>query len=67
MEACNGDDGCLCSNDTVTAITACQQCYFTTIIQGNRRMPDPRAGSTPALAGGSAFSVLKGVGADFNT
>ncbi|KAH9993021.1 hypothetical protein BJV77DRAFT_944654, partial [Russula vinacea] len=50
IQACNGDDGCLCSNDTVTAITACQQCYFTTIIQGNRRMPDPRAGSTPALA-----------------
>ncbi|KAH9960271.1 hypothetical protein BC827DRAFT_1360338 [Russula dissimulans] len=50
IRACNGDDACLCRNTTVTAITACQQCYFTTIIQENRRAPDPRAGSTPALA-----------------
>jgi hypothetical protein len=60
-EACNGDDGCLCSNGTVTAIAACQQCYFSTIISENRKMPDPRAGSTPALAGGSAFIVSQGV------
>jgi len=50
IRACNDDDACLCRNNTVTAITACQQCYFSTIIQENRRMPDPRAGSTPALA-----------------
>ncbi|KAI0255415.1 hypothetical protein BJV78DRAFT_1175151 [Lactifluus subvellereus] len=49
IEACEGDDTCLCRNATVTAITACQQCYFTTLIQENRQMPDPRAGSTPAL------------------
>ncbi|KAI0289636.1 hypothetical protein BC826DRAFT_1030561 [Russula brevipes] len=50
IQACDGNDACLCSNGTVTAITACQQCYFTSIIQDNRKMPDPRAGSTPALA-----------------
>ncbi|KAF8272688.1 hypothetical protein EI94DRAFT_206128 [Lactarius quietus] len=50
IQACNDDDACLCTNTTVTAITACQQCYFTNIIQENRQMPDPRAGSTPALA-----------------
>ncbi|KAH8977190.1 hypothetical protein EDB86DRAFT_2863138 [Lactarius hatsudake] len=50
IQACNSDDTCLCRNDTVTAITACQQCYFTNIIKDNRQMPDPRAGSTPALA-----------------
>ncbi|KAH9981998.1 hypothetical protein BJV74DRAFT_980939 [Russula compacta] len=50
IQGCNDDDACLCSNNTVTAITACQQCYFTTIIQKNLQMPDPRAGSTPALA-----------------
>ncbi|KAI9512154.1 hypothetical protein F5148DRAFT_1008607 [Russula earlei] len=50
IQACNGDDACLCRNDTVTAVTACQQCYFTTVIKENRQMPDPRAGSTPALA-----------------
>ncbi|KAI0296997.1 hypothetical protein B0F90DRAFT_1811200 [Multifurca ochricompacta] len=50
IKACNGDDTCLCSNNTVTAITSCQQCYFTTIIEENRKVSDPRAGSTPALA-----------------
>lgn len=65
LKACNNDDGCLCSNATVTAVTACQQCFFTTIIEDNRKMPEPLAGSTPALAGGSAFSVLQGVSADF--
>ncbi|KAH9010848.1 hypothetical protein EDB85DRAFT_2047377 [Lactarius pseudohatsudake] len=42
IQACNSDDACLCRNDT--------QCYFTNIIKDNRQMPDPRAGSTPALA-----------------
>lgn len=65
LKACNNDDGCLCNNATVTAVTACQQCFFTTIIEDNRKMPEPLAGSTPALAGGSAFSVLQGVSADF--
>jgi hypothetical protein len=50
IQACNADDACLCNNATVTAVTACQQCYFTNIINDNRQMPDPRAGSTPALA-----------------
>jgi len=50
IQACSDDDACLCNNETVTAITACQQCYFTNIIDDNRQMPDPRAGSTPALA-----------------
>jgi hypothetical protein len=64
MKACN-DDTCLCGNDTVTAITECQQCYFTTIIQENRQMPDPRAGSTPALAGGSTFCILENTSTNF--
>ncbi|KAF8494869.1 hypothetical protein F5888DRAFT_1714093 [Russula emetica] len=50
IQACNNDDGCLCSNATVTAVTACQQCFFTTIIEDNRMMPELLAGSTPALA-----------------
>jgi hypothetical protein len=50
IQACNNDDGCLCSDATVTAVTACQQCFFTTIIQDNRKMPEALAGSTPALA-----------------
>ncbi|KAH9976641.1 hypothetical protein BGW80DRAFT_1289588 [Lactifluus volemus] len=49
IQSCNGNDGCLCNNATVTAITGCQQCYFTTLIQENRRSSDPKAGSTPAL------------------
>jgi hypothetical protein len=65
LKACNNDDGCLCSNPAVTAVTACQQCFFTTIIDDNRKMPEALAGSTPALAGRSAFSVLQGVSADF--
>ncbi|KDQ54483.1 hypothetical protein JAAARDRAFT_38152 [Jaapia argillacea MUCL 33604] len=44
------NDTCLCSSDTVTAITACEQCMFADIINKNVKMPDPRAGSTPALA-----------------
>ena len=66
LKACNNDDGCLCSSATVTAVTACQQCFFTTVIQENRKMPEPLAGSTPALAGGSAFSVSQGVSADLH-
>ena len=58
LQACNDDDACLCSSATVTAITACQQCYFTNIIEENRQMPDPRAGSTPALAGQSTYYFL---------
>lgn len=64
LEACN-DDACLCHNDTVTAITACQQCYFTTIIQENIQTLDPLAGSTPALAGESTFDVLQDVSTNF--
>jgi hypothetical protein len=64
-KACGGADDCLCNNDTVTAITACQQCYFSTIIHENRQMPDSLAGSTPALAGWSTFIILQGVSTDF--
>lgn len=67
LKTCNGDDGCLCSSNTVTAITACQQCYFTTIIQENRQMPDPRAGSTPALAGGLMLCTLRHISADYTS
>jgi len=45
----DNDNTCLCSNDTVAAITACQQCWFTDLIHQNRESSDPRAGSTAAL------------------
>jgi len=44
------DDACLCSNATVTAIVVCEQCMLTELINTNKKMPDPRAGSNPALA-----------------
>ncbi|KAI0270757.1 hypothetical protein BC834DRAFT_863099 [Gloeopeniophorella convolvens] len=50
IQNCAADKKCLCSDDTVTDVTKCQQCYFNNIIQDNRRVSDPRAGSTPALA-----------------
>jgi len=67
LKDCDGDDACLCKNATVTAITACQQCYFTTIIQENRQMPDPRAGSTPALAGALMLCTLRDINADYTS
>ncbi|KIM77386.1 hypothetical protein PILCRDRAFT_825345 [Piloderma croceum F 1598] len=48
------NDSCLCNNATVSAILACEQCMFTELINQNAQMPDPRAGSTPALAAYSA-------------
>ncbi|KAI0063305.1 hypothetical protein BV25DRAFT_1915228 [Artomyces pyxidatus] len=50
IQACNDDDACLCDTATVAAVVACQQCMFTDIIHDNRKMPDPRAGSAPALS-----------------
>ncbi|KAI0309897.1 hypothetical protein OF83DRAFT_1179104 [Amylostereum chailletii] len=58
IAACNEDDNCFCDADTVGKVVMCQQCYFTHIIADNRKMPDPRAGSTPALtAYGSACNA----------
>lgn len=45
-----GDDGvCLCNNATATAIFNCEQCMFWTLIAEHRAMPEPLAGSQPAL------------------
>ncbi|KAL4063982.1 hypothetical protein V8B97DRAFT_2011248 [Scleroderma yunnanense] len=46
---CNGDDLCLCGPETVTAITACQQCMFNDLISTLSQSTDPRAGSATAL------------------
>ncbi|KAH8084913.1 P-loop containing nucleoside triphosphate hydrolase protein [Cristinia sonorae] len=49
IAACAGDDGCLCSSATVTAVTTCQQCMFTDLIHRFATSQDPRVGSTAAL------------------
>ena len=49
------NDACLCSNGTVSALVTCEQCMLTELINKNEPMPDPRAGSTPALAGETIF------------
>ncbi|OBZ74572.1 hypothetical protein A0H81_05407 [Grifola frondosa] len=41
---------CLCSPPTLDDIRQCEQCMFNDLIVKNRKSPDPRAGSTPALA-----------------
>jgi len=51
IQACGDtNDACLCSNATVTNIVTCEQCMLTELIKTNKKMPDPRAGSNPALA-----------------
>jgi len=55
IQACGDtDDVCLCSNATVSALVTCEQCMFTILINTNQPMPDPRAGSAPALVAYSA-------------
>jgi len=55
IQACGDtNDACLCSAVTVSALVTCEQCMFTDLINKNQKMPDPRAGSTPALAAYSA-------------
>ncbi|KAL4077631.1 hypothetical protein J3A83DRAFT_4368962 [Scleroderma citrinum] len=49
IQNCNGDDLCLCGPETVTAITACQQCMFNDLISTLSQSTDPRAGSATAL------------------
>jgi hypothetical protein len=59
LQTCGDDnDSCLCGNDTATVIQACEQCMFSELIAENQRMPDPRAGSTPGLAGNFFFFHL---------
>jgi len=48
------NDSCLCGNATISAIVTCEQCMFTELINKNQPMPDPRAGSSPALGAYSA-------------
>ncbi|KAF8885660.1 hypothetical protein BD779DRAFT_667201 [Infundibulicybe gibba] len=50
FELCQDDAGCLCSQDTVSAFLACEQCMFTKLIVDNKPILDPKAGSTPLLA-----------------
>ncbi|KAG2344294.1 hypothetical protein BDR05DRAFT_1059177 [Suillus weaverae] len=49
IATCAGNDSCLCSSTTVTAITSCEQCMFTDLIAKFTTSTDPRAGSTAAL------------------
>ncbi|KAA1474061.1 hypothetical protein DENSPDRAFT_840596 [Dentipellis sp. KUC8613] len=49
LQSCT-DNACFCSNETVIAITSCQQCMLTTVIAQNRKVADPRAGSAAALS-----------------
>jgi len=55
FQACGDSNNivCLCTNATMQQFYDCQQCMFTKLIQLNKPMPDPRAGSTPLMA---AFS-----------
>ncbi|CDO76757.1 hypothetical protein BN946_scf185028.g8 [Trametes cinnabarina] len=46
----DANDACLCSNATVTAIVACEQCMFNELIAQNRAPQDPRAGQTAAIS-----------------
>jgi len=48
------NDACLCSNATISALVTCEQCMFTELINNNQPMPDPRAGSSPAISAYSA-------------
>jgi len=50
----DSNDACLCNNATVTAITACEQCYFNDLIKRNVAMSDPTKNPSPALAAYSA-------------
>ncbi len=43
------NDACLCSISTATAVTACEQCFFATLIQEHRLMPNPLAGNSVTL------------------
>ncbi|KAF8645608.1 hypothetical protein AX16_007690 [Volvariella volvacea WC 439] len=54
VQACNSDPQCLCRNDTVSSLLACEQCMFTNLIDTFKPMPDFRAGSTPVLGAYSA-------------
>jgi len=50
IQACGDtNDACLCTNATITAIVACEQCMLTDLINKNKKAPDPRAGSNPGL------------------
>jgi len=58
IRACDDDDNCLCQfNDTVSLILHCEQCLFTSLIERNEPMPDPRVGSSPALSAYQAACV----------
>ncbi|KZV63551.1 hypothetical protein PENSPDRAFT_757882 [Peniophora sp. CONT] len=48
IDACDNDDNCLCNADTVSKVTACQQCYFTWLIEDNRKYPNALNGQTDA-------------------
>ncbi|KAM5530852.1 hypothetical protein V8D89_015496 [Ganoderma adspersum] len=49
VDACNGDNACLCNGTTTTPIVACEQCMFTQLIAQNRRPTDDLAGQTSSL------------------
>jgi len=43
------NDACLCSGTLISSLVSCEQCMFTTLINNNQKMSDPRVGSTPLL------------------
>jgi len=50
VQTCGDNNApCLCSNDTVIGITACQQCMFADLIHNNRVSNDSRAAGTSTL------------------
>ncbi|KII90284.1 hypothetical protein PLICRDRAFT_107687 [Plicaturopsis crispa FD-325 SS-3] len=50
IQACSdSNDACLCANETVNALLACEQCMFARTIELNVPMSNMLAGSQPAL------------------
>ncbi|KAI0030734.1 hypothetical protein K488DRAFT_53586, partial [Vararia minispora EC-137] len=46
---CGSNDACLCETGVVGSVLSCQQCFFASLIEQNRRIPNLLAGSAPAL------------------
>ncbi|KIK54596.1 hypothetical protein GYMLUDRAFT_264499 [Collybiopsis luxurians FD-317 M1] len=70
LAACNNDAGCLCAGPLVAQLLNCEQCMFQSLINANAPLPDPKAGSTPMLAGYqtacAAFNITNVTKADIS-
>ncbi|KAM6493419.1 hypothetical protein JOM56_011553 [Amanita muscaria] len=49
LKGCQDDSACLCRNNTISSLSACEQCMFDFLVARFQEAPDPKVGSQAVL------------------